>query len=74
MLKSFLVLGINSNLSDANYHIVLLETDLKTIFNNEDDVVEVFHSFAVKDIAAATTANINQLIVELYDSYNILIN
>ena len=53
--KSFLAMAANSNLNDANDHIIRLEKDIGTIFDNE-----IFHSM---DITAAT-ANINNLWTE----------
>ena len=50
---------MNSNLKDANDHMILLETDIKTIFDIDD---EVFHGFTAQGITAAT-ANINQLLI-----------
>ena len=37
MCKSFLVTGINSNLNGADDHAIWLETDIKNIFDDEDN-------------------------------------
>ena len=56
--KSFMVTCMSSNLRHADDHIILLETDIKMIFNYD----EVLHSFVAKDTTAGT-ANINKLLM-----------
>ena len=64
LCKSFLVTGINSNLTDADDHTIWLDTYIEMIFDDEEDV---FHGFAAKD--GASTTNINEVLMEYYDSY-----
>ena len=47
--RSFLAMGNNRNLTDANDHMIWLETDIAMIFDDEDDN-EVFNSFTAKVI------------------------
>ncbi len=43
-------MGISSNLSVTEDHMILTERDTETIFDDEDEQ-EVFHAFAAKDIS-----------------------
>ena len=48
----FLVMGLISNLNGADNHMIHTKTDIRTLFDNEDD--KVFHGFTAKYIFAAT--------------------
>ena len=60
--KPFLATGIDGNLNGADDLMIQSETDIEMIFDNENDD-ENFHSFATKDLAAATP-DINKLLMD----------
>ena len=45
-------MGLISNLNGADNHMIHTKTDIRTLFDNEDD--KVFHGFTAKYIFAAT--------------------